>query len=101
VQDDGGLLRRIQNIEALHTCLDLLDEMKGNIFPNGFDLEEDKQILTILCGHVESKPGEIHFLRNTWIGTRSRTFPITFGRNWSYRLLRNASRIFWRKLTQR
>lgn len=58
VQCNGGLVRRIQNIEALHACLDLLDELKGNISQNGFHLEDDNLILAKLYGDVQSEHWE-------------------------------------------
>lgn len=63
LEDTAGLLRKIANAEVLQTCLDLLDELEGNISRNGLDLEQDRPILTRLCGDIESKRGENHLFK--------------------------------------
>ncbi|HXM96371.1 MAG TPA: hypothetical protein VOA64_19305 [Candidatus Dormibacteraeota bacterium] len=51
VSFNGGLVRRIDNPEALQRCLDLLDELKDKIERDGFDLESDEMILGKLYGY--------------------------------------------------
>jgi hypothetical protein len=70
VQCNGGLVRRIQNIEALQTCLDLLDQLKDHIAKNGFHLEGDNLILTKLYGDFTSNHWENNLVKKylEWYG---------------------------------
>jgi hypothetical protein len=52
---NGGLVREIANPNILQRCLDLLEELKLGLMSDGFDIESDKPILTILYGEYREE----------------------------------------------
>lgn len=50
---NGGLIRWIENPEALQGCVNLLQDLKRAISANGFDSEYDRSILNKLYGRTD------------------------------------------------
>jgi hypothetical protein len=52
---NGGLVREIENPNILQRCLDLLEELKLGVTRDGFDIESDKKILSVLYGEYKEE----------------------------------------------
>ncbi len=55
---NGGLVRWIENPEALRACLDLLEELRDAIGEDGFEPDFDKTILIKLYGDPDEEQNE-------------------------------------------
>jgi hypothetical protein len=63
VSCNGGLIRRIANVEALRACCSRLKVLKEGIETNGFNPQNDLPILTQLYGHLNDDHWQIDIFK--------------------------------------